>query len=191
VRHSIHKARAGGPVGFAGPLACALLATLGLLPVAMAQSPGTRERQIRAALVYRITRFVAWPGNVLPAAGPFTFCHVSDDPTSQVLSGIEGRAIQDHRIRMRRLEAADAKSIGGCNLVYLTGTSRLGSDAKAAAVAASTLVVADGLRIGEDAAMVQLVPQDNRVALVVDLALVRAAQLRIDATLLQMAEVRQ
>ena len=53
------------------------------------------------------------------------------------------------------------------------------------------LVVADGPRAGEDAAMVQLVPRDNRMRLVIDLGRVRAAQLRIDATLLQLVEVRQ
>lgn len=168
-----------------------MLATLAPMPVVLAQTPGARERQIRAAVVYRIARFVTWPGNVLPTTGPFTFCHVSDEATSQVLAGIEGRAIQDHRIRVRRLETADARSLSGCNLLYLTGASTLAPESGAVAVAASTLIVADGPRGGDDDAMVQLVPQNNRVTLVVDLVKVRAAQLRIDATLLQMVEVRQ
>lgn len=189
--HSTHTTRSRSPAGLALLLAAAVLATLAPMPVALAQTPGTRERQIRAAVVYRIARFVTWPANALPATGPFTFCHVSDDATSQVLAGIEGRALQDHRIRMRRLETADPRSVSGCNLLYLTGASMLAPESRAAAIAASTLIVADGPREGDDAAMVQLVPQDNRVTLVVDLARVRVAQLRIDATLLQMVEVRQ
>lgn len=171
--------------------AVAVLMAIALAPVAMAQAPGTRERQIRAALVYKLTRFVTWPERALPAGEPFTFCHVSDDPTSQVLAGIEGRAIQSRRTRIRRLEIADSRSLGGCNLLYLTGTATLAADARATPSSASMLVVADGARQDSEAAMVLLVPRDNRVGLMVDLVRVRAAQLRIDSTLLQMVEVRQ
>lgn len=167
-----------------------MLAGLALLPLAMAQSPGTRERQIRAALVYKLARFVSWPGDSLPATAPVTFCYVSDEATSKVLAGIEGRAIQNRPARMRRLEAGDAKSIGDCNLIYLAGAASLTEEGRAATLASATLVVADGPRPDADGAMVQIVPRDNRVTLRVDLALVRAARLRIDATLLQLVEVR-
>ena len=179
------------PARRVAPVAALLLAALALVPVAMAQAPGTRERQIRAALVYKVSRFVTWPENAIPARGPFTFCYVSDEATSQVLAGIEGRAIQDRRTRMRRLEALDARSIGGCNLLYITGTSAFPAEARTASVAAATLVVVDGPRDDAEAGMVQLVSRDNRLSLLVDLGLVRSARLRIEATLLQLAEVRQ
>jgi YfiR/HmsC-like len=167
-----------------------VLAALALLPVAWAQAPGQRERQIRSALVYKVTRFVTWPGDALPERGPFTFCYVSDDATSQVLAGIEGHAIQNRRTRMRRLESPDAKAVMGCNLLYLAGEVRLAADARAAALAAATLVLVDGRRDADNAGMVQLVPRDNRVSLIVDIGMVRAARLRIDATLLQLVEIR-
>jgi hypothetical protein len=179
------------PARTVAPVAALILAALALVPVALAQAPGTRERQIRAALVYKVSRFVTWPEGAIPARGPFTFCYVSDEATSRVLAGIEGRSIQDRRTRMRRLEAADARSIGGCNLLYITGSSAFSADARSAAVAAATLVVVDGPRDDAEAAMVQLVSRDNRLGMVVDLGMVRSAQLRIDATLLQLAEVRQ
>ena len=172
-------------------LLAVILAAFTLMPVAEAQTPGTRERQIRAALVYKVARFVTWPENTLPARTAFTFCYISDDPTSRVLAGIEGRAIQNRRTRMRRLDATDVGSLGGCNLLYLAGKATLASDAMNEAVAAATLVVADGPREAADAAMVQLLPRDNRVTLLVDLGRVRAARLRIDATLLQLVEIRQ
>jgi hypothetical protein len=172
-------------------LLAVVLAASTLMPVAEAQAPGTRERQIRAALIYKVARFVTWPENALPARTSFTFCYISDDPTSKVLAGIEGRAIQNRRTRMRRLDAADAGSLNGCNLLYLAGRATLASDAMNDAVAAATLIVADGPREAEDAAMVQLLPRDNRVTLLVDLGRVRAARLRIDATLLQLVQIRQ
>jgi YfiR/HmsC-like len=172
-------------------LLAAVLAASSLMPVAEAQAPGTRERQIRAALVYKVARFVTWPENALPARVAFTFCFISDEPTSQILAGIEGRSIQNRRTRMRRLDSADAGSLTGCNLLYLAGRATLEADARNEAMAAATLIVADGPRDGADAAMVQLVPRDNRVSLMVDLGMVRAARLRIDATLLQLVEIRQ
>jgi hypothetical protein len=172
-------------------IAALILAGIALVPVAMAQAPGTRERQIRAALVYKVSRFVTWPEAAIPARGPFTFCYVSDDPTSQVLAGIEGRSIQERRTRMRRLEVVDARTIGGCNLLYITGTSAFSAEARNTSIAAATLVVVDGPRDDAEAGMVQLVSRDNRLRLLVDLGMVRSARLRIDATLLQLAEVRQ
>jgi hypothetical protein len=188
---STHTVPRRMPARIVAPVVALILAALALAPVAMAQAPGTRERQIRAALVYKVSRFVTWPEGAIPARGPFTFCHVSDEATSQVLAGIEGRAIQERRTRMRRLEAADARSIEGCNLLYITGTSAFPPDARSAAVAGATLVVVDGPRGDAEAAMVQLVSRDNRLGMVVDLGMVRSAQLSIDATLLQLAEVRQ
>lgn len=173
----------------AAPLAASILAALA--SVAMAQAPGTRERQIRAALVYKVSRFVTWPDAAIPERGPFTFCHVSDEPTSQVLAGIEGRSIQNRRTRVRRLDAVDARTVGGCNLLYITGKSALTPEVITATVANATLVVVDGPREGAEAGMVQLVSRDNRMGLVVDLALVRNARLRIDSTLLQLSEVHQ
>ena len=171
-------------------LAAAVLAALALAS-ASAQTPGTRERQIRAALVYKVSRFVTWPESALRARDEFTLCHVSDEPTSKVLVGIEGRPIQGLRARLRRLEALDARSLAGCNLLYLAGRTSFSAEAKAAALTGSMLVVVDGPRAGEDAGMVQLVPRENRVSLVVDLGMVRDANLRIDATLLQLVEVRK
>lgn len=171
--------------------AVAVVAAFALVAVASAQTPGMRERQIRAALVYKVSRFVTWPDAALPAGNPFTFCYVSDEPTSRVLSGIEARSMQNRRTRMRRIESADARSIAGCNLLYLAGRASLASDGKAAALAGSTLVVVDGPRRDDDAGMVQLVPRENHVSLVVDLGMVRDARLRIDATLLQLVEVRR
>jgi hypothetical protein len=149
-----------------------------------------RERQIRAALVYKLTRFVTWPDDALPARGPFVFCYISDDPAASVLAGIEGRAIQNHRTRMRRLTAPGPEAVADCNLLYLADGATLSQDTRSAMKASATLIVADGPRAGPDASMVQLVPRDNRVTLVVDLDRVRAARLRIDATLLQLVEIQ-
>ena len=172
------------------PLLAVLVVASSLMPVAEAQAPGTRERQIRAALVYKVARFVSWPENALPARTAFTLCYISDDPTSKVLAGIEGRTIQNRRTQMRRLDAVDAGSLSGCALLYLAGKATLARDARNEAMAASILVVADGPREDADAAMVLLLPRDNRVSLQVDLGMVRAARLRIDATLLQLVEIR-
>ena len=76
-------------------------------------------------------------------------------------------------------------------MLYITGTSAFPAEARTASVAAATLVVVDGPRDDVEAGMVQLVSRDNRLSLLVDLGLVRSARLRIDATLLQLAEVRQ
>jgi YfiR/HmsC-like len=177
--------------GAAGRFAAAVVVALALVTAVWAQAPGQRERQIRAALVFKMTRFVTWPEGALLERGPFTFCYVSDDPTAQVLAGIEGRSIQDRRARMRRIDSVDVRSISGCNLLYLAGKAALTADARAAAIESATLIVVDGKRERDVAGMVQLVPRDNRLSLVVDIGMVRVARLRIDATLLQLVEIQQ
>jgi hypothetical protein len=168
-------------------LCLALLAGVSL-PATGAEATADRERQIRAALVYKVARFVTWPASAFHGPDEFGFCFVGDAGAAQSLAGIAGRRIQNRRARVQRVADNEALAAGRCNLLYLINTATLAPEALAAAEAASVLVVADGTQQG---AMIQMIQRDNRIRLTIDLGRVRAAQLRVDAPLLQMVEVRQ
>jgi hypothetical protein len=155
-----------------------------------AETPGLRERQIRAALVYKLARFVTWPEKAFAAGRQFDLCFTGDELTARALSGIEARLIQNRRARLRRIAEPDARAIAQCNLLYLAAPVAIPPEALDAAVGAAVLTVADGPLTQRGLAMVELLPRDNRVSLAIDLGMVRAARLRVDAPLLQLVEVR-
>jgi hypothetical protein len=175
-------------MGKLAPGLCLVLAAALAQPARGGEAPGDRERQIRAALVFKIARFVTWPAKAFARPDDFTFCFAGDDAVAQALAAIDGRPIQNRRAQLRRLADADKLTDGECNLLYLGGRSTLGAEGLATATDSSVLVVAD---VAQAAAMVELTERSNRMRLTINLGLVRAAQLRIDAPLLQLAEVRQ
>lgn len=167
---------------------CLLLVAVVGQAAADVAAPGDRERQIRAALVYKVARFVTWPESSFANAGDFNLCFVGDGAVARAMAGIEGRLIQRRAVRLRQLEVVGQLVIGQCNLLYLGGRSSLTPESFEAARDSAVLVIADD---SLSRAMVALIERDNRMRLAIDLGEVRAAQLRVDAPLLQLVEVRQ
>ncbi len=167
---------------------CILLVVAGGRAATEASLRGDRESQIRAALVFKVARFVTWPESSFSSPDGFHFCFVGDVAMERALSGIEGRLIQRRGVRLRRLDDADRLAPGECNLLYLGKRKGLDPETFSLALESSMLIIADESLSG---AMVALIQRDNRMRLAIDLGNVRAAQLRVDAPLLQMVEVRK
>jgi hypothetical protein len=150
----------------------------------------SREQQIRAALVYKIARFVSWPESVLPATGDFVLCFHTSDGMQDALSGIEDRRIQGRNAQLRAVQRLDSQSIGGCHILYLPDTvGDVPQPVRLQVRAGSVLVISDNPGAAHRGGMIVLIEERNRIRLEVNLTEVRAAGLRISAPLLQLATV--
>jgi hypothetical protein len=134
-----------------GVLGCALLAALALLATpllpghARAQDVSSRSKVARrkALFIEQFTRYIDWPADAMPKAGPFVLCIEGASDTGNELTALaSGRKFKDRPVELRRPKSAT--DLGGCHLVYLAGSEadRL-NEVLAAVVGKPILTVSD------------------------------------------------
>lgn len=168
-------------------LRCIALATLIAVPPWARGDEPSRENQIKAALVYKVVKFVEWPADAV-RDGELMFCAFGDSPVVAALAGIEGRPVRAYRARFRRLEAPTGEVARGCHVLYLAAGA--GRDQTPVAPGAhATLTVGDSEDFVSRGGMVGLVNRGNRMSFEINLRAARAAGIRIAAPLLELADV--
>jgi hypothetical protein len=107
---------------------CCLAVALLLPPSPLrADSAANRDLQIRAAIVYRLARYVVWPDASLKAPpASFHLCMLGDGSFAQALRSAESYKVDEHPIRFRPVDPAVGR-IGECHLLYVSGGAWNGS----------------------------------------------------------------
>jgi len=157
---------------------------------AAAQEDSAGEYELKAAILYNLTRFVEWP----PAAysspqAPTVLCILGRDPFGESLSSMvfkqnsNGRPVQIRHVR-------NDKEAGGCHVLYISSSERKQVVQILSAVAGSNMLTVG--EIGQFAArggMVQFGLEDKEVHFDVNLDAALRAGLKISSRLLVLARV--
>lgn len=84
---------------------------------------GTTEYQLKAAFIYKFTRYIDWPATALPPERKNIIIGiVGADPFGDALSQVEGKTVKDRTILIKRF--ADAKSIESCDLLFIPASEK-------------------------------------------------------------------
>jgi hypothetical protein len=155
-----------------------------------AESAASRDLQIKAAIVYRLARYVAWPETSLrePPAS-FHLCMLGDGPFAQALRSAESYKVDEHPIRFMPLDQAVGR-IGDCHLLYVSGGAWNASrnvleDLRSQPV----LTISDVPGFVYQGGMVGLVKKQKRIAFEININRATDAGLKINAELLDLATV--
>jgi hypothetical protein len=174
------------------PLVFVLLVLHALLPqVVLGQGESAGEYEVKAAMLYNLTRFVEWPTAAYgDAQSPTVMCILGQDPFGGSLTSIVseqmgkgGRAVEIRRIR-------NDKGIRGCHVVYISSSER-----KNIAQIISNLKGSSALTVGEMAqfaargGMVQFSLEEKQVRFEINLDAVSRADLKISSRLLMLARI--
>jgi hypothetical protein len=168
------------------------MAGLAFFPkVAVGQQDSAGEYEVKAAMLYNLTRFVEWPSSAYPdAQTPTVMCILGQDPfggsltsivTEQMAKG--GRAVEIRRVR-------NDKSIHGCHVVYISSSER-----KSIAEIFSNLKGSSVLTVGEMAqfaargGMIQFSLEEKQVHFEINLDAASRADLKISSRLLVLARI--
>src|SRR5687767_11869073 len=73
-----------------------------LLMRVLASAQDVTEPALKAAFIYSFAKFTEWPADVVPAAGPFVMCVVSDAAVSDALE----RAVKTRLLAGRRMDVS-------------------------------------------------------------------------------------
>jgi len=158
--------------------------------VAAGQKSSAGEYEVKAAMLYNLTRFVEWPPSAYPdSQAPTVLCILGRDPFGASLTSIVSKAIVNSRpLKIRHLQ--DDDSTRACHVLYISSSER-----KSIVRIFSSLKGFNVLTVGEMAqfaahgGMIQFSLDEKQVRFEINLDAVLRADLKISSRLLVLARI--
>jgi hypothetical protein len=155
-----------------------------------AQTVAQREDRIKAALVFKVIKFVDWPAAVLPDREPLQICALGTSPVGEALSAADGKAARDRFARFRRIDGLSAAETKGCHVLYLPGGARDNTSGLPALVRErGILTVSDRPDFARRGGMIGLIRAENRISFEINLRNAREGGIEPGAPLLELANI--
>jgi hypothetical protein len=155
-----------------------------------ADVPQQRENRIKAALIFKLVKFVEWPATALAGRDALQICALGDSPVGESLAAADGKPVRDRVAHYRRIDGLSPNDARGCHVLYVpAGAPEIGSGMPVSLRGRSVLTVSDGQDFARRGGMVGLVRSENRITFEINLRNAREAGLDPGAPLLELATV--
>jgi YfiR/HmsC-like len=155
-----------------------------MLAVSSARAAG--EYELKAAFIYNVLRFSEWPADQIKD-GSVTLCILGRDPFSGATDTIRGRQVQGRELQIKRVGSIDEGV--RCNALFVSASEehRLGQ-VIAAASNRPVLTFSDIDRFADRGGVVGMFLVDDKLRFDINIAVLRAVSLRINAQVLKLAQ---
>jgi hypothetical protein len=174
----------------AGIWLVAFIILLSAGPEASAQTPISREYEIKAVFLFNFAQFVDWPreASASPQA-PLIIGVLGDDPFDGYLDDtVRGEKLNNRPFVVQRYRRVE--DIDGCQVLFIGQTNpRELVHIMAALKGRSVLTVGDTEGFAEDGGIIRFVTENNRIRFRINVDAAEAAHLVISSKLLRLAEV--
>jgi hypothetical protein len=148
------------------------------------------EYQVKAVFLFNFAQFVDWPATAFPRPdAPFVIGILGQDPFgSQLDEVVRGETVNNRPLVVERYRSV--ADISNCNILYI-GSNESGhlDEILTALKGRSILTVGDANPAGQRGVMIQLVNENSRIRLRIDVAAAKAGNLTISSKLLRPAEI--
>ncbi len=156
-------------------------------PTEPTQAPSA-EYLLKAAFLYNFAKFTSWPSSAFEGkAAPIQLCVLGDNPFGAALPALNGKLIHGRPLAIRQIPYLT--TLLRCHVLFVSRTSH---DAPGALHDDSggrpMLIVGDKPGFVQHGGMINLKVVDDRVRFEINLASARAAGLKLDTRLLQLAD---
>ena len=163
-----------------------------LLLLFASPSRAESEYDVKAAYLFKFTKFVEWPSAAFASAeAPFVIGIVGHDPFAGGLDRlIEGNTTGARRLEVRHVSASDGNALRGCQMIFVSTSEqrRLGS-ILTALQGRPVLVVGESEGFASAGGMLGFALRENRVGIEVNSNAARQARLKISSQLLNIAKI--
>ena len=170
------------------------MAILAWLPgtSAIAADTPVSEYSVKAAIIYKIAKFVAWPTDAFSSrSAPLPVCLSDADPMGPALDGLAGKIVWGRPIAIKRLEEISTVQTD-CKILFLSEASQASQMTLISDVAnAPVLTIGDNRDFVDLGGIVTLQIEENRVQFAINVAASERAGLNISAQLLQLANIKE
>ncbi len=152
----------------------------------------SKEDKIKAAIVYKLGKFVEWPASAFKnGSAPLVVCLLGPDPIGDVLARAKKQTVQGHRIVVVTF-GLGAVSTSGCHILYLPD----GAIPELAQIldslsTAPVLTISDTRGFARRGGMVGLVRSARRLKFEINLRAAKQAGLELSAPLLELADIAE
>ncbi|GAA4650039.1 hypothetical protein GCM10023116_23220 [Kistimonas scapharcae] len=146
-----------------------------------------QEDQVKAAILYKITRFIQWPRTVRTEA--LTICMLGKDPLNDYVSSLKSRKDMSQTIDVAILTTFDSKH-SVCNLLFINMSAQTQLEHVLNSLEGTpVLTVSDIKDFAKQGGMVELVRESNRVSFTLNLPAAKAGGFVISSQLMKIARV--
>jgi len=167
-----------------------VLAALLCGPAIAVAEQSASEHAVKAAIVYKIAKFVSWPEDALADDGDLPICLPAEDPIGPAMEALAGKQVQGRTIRIHRFKSTAGLS-EKCAVLFLSQAGALPRPSLVSGVAnAPVLTIGDSKDFVDIGGIVTLEVQKNRVQFAINVGASDRAGLGISAQLLQLAKIR-
>jgi hypothetical protein len=183
-------------IGAAVPCICrglklCLIAFFAFLAAAPALAQASREYEVKAVFLWRLTQFTQWPADAFEdSESPIVICVLAEEPLVNALElAVRGESSHGRRLAVQQQRRWDSGRM--CHVLFIgTSFARQNREILAAVRGKSILTVSDieGFTRASDG-MIQFLIDQNRIKLRINLKPVAAARLVLDPRLLRTAEI--
>lgn len=184
--HRLHPARS---LGYALGI-CVALCLAAWTAAAPAQTPAQREERIKAALVFKLVKFIDWPASHLSGKDPLQICALGDSPVNDALAAVDGKPVRDRLAQFRKLATLTPAEIKGCHVLYIPGNAKdIAGGLPASLRSRGLLTVSDMPEFARRGGLIGLTHGENKVGFEINLRNARDSGLEPGAPLLELATV--
>ncbi len=164
-RQPLRKARLSvGPRAATGVIASLVMWAVGV-SAAAAQPRVYSEYDIKAGMIYNLTKFITWPDDAFEdEASPLTLCVLGEDPFGASLWPLERKTTRGRRLAVKR--SSYLEELRPCQVLFISTSEedRL-SEVLQALEGASVLTVGDMNFFAHRGGMIRFVKRKNRLGL--------------------------
>lgn len=166
----------------------ALAAALALLRAPSAAWGAVPEYDVKAALIYKISKFVHWPESAFANSnGTLRLCILGRDDFGTSIDALKGQKVQGQSMQVERLPKPDP-TLGGCHIVFVSRSEAERLPAVVGALGgAPALTISDLDGFAAQGGMIGFATRDGKLSFQINPAASARSGLEIGAQLLQLA----
>ena len=158
--------------------------------VAWSESSLQREDRIKAALVFKLVKFVDWPAAAMSGREPIQICALGDSRVGEALAAVDGKPARDRLAQFRKITGLAMNEIKGCHVLYLPAQAReLANGLPGHLRGRNVLTVSDAADFARRGGMIGLVQNENKLSFEINLRSAREGGLEPGAPLLELAVI--
>jgi len=170
---------------------CAALLVVSLPTYAMADSTKASEYAVKAAIVFKIAKFVTWPEQAFSDHdNSLSVCVPKNDPIARAMSALRGKTIHGRVFSVKYFDE-NALISNACQILFLTKISgKRQRTLLNIAAKRPILTIGDNDQFLDRGGIVGLEIKQDRVHFAINVAASESSGLDISAQLLQLAKIR-
>jgi hypothetical protein len=155
-----------------------------------AQAASLPEYKVKAAFLYKFTKFIEWPEEAFEdSESPFTLCVIGKDPFGTALDPLKERTAQGRTILILKTSYWE-KLTTPCHMMFVAESERKRVDSIVAAFRLHpSLTVSDIKNFARQGGIMNFIKKNKKIRFVINVRAGKKAGLKISAQLLELATV--